>query len=1295
LTIAAVVILALAAAANAELINVNVDTTARTESTLDGPVGSDVGTTWNQILHESGWFDGLSETDLLDSTGAATTVDFTTDSGCMWPWGNPDLVILTSAVFAWNWDTVQTLTISGLNGSEKYDLYLASFHPNEGGSRALFSTDNTTTTASPQTVDNGGSGGNNDTWVEGENFALFEDVEPDGSNKIIVTFVSDSGTSAKRAYLSGFQLVTAGTEPHPPGPATNPSPANGALGILVNVDLSWTAGIASDSSDVYFGTDPTPDSGEFQGNQPGTTFYPGTMAEDTYYWRIDAVNNEGTTTGPVWSFTVGPPGKAVGPSPYDSSTGIPVNADLSWTAGEAADSSDVYFGTDPTPDSGEFQGNRVGTTFHPGTMAEGTTYYWRIDSVNTLGTTTGEVWSFTTITAPIQGRNTFLVPIPVPGASWEELAYLAAVPASAAANAGGPSVIALDEFSTIPDAVSDYLTLYNPANTYTIDTTGSLDEVACYLAQTFWKTTTSVVLCDDSDYPGALAASALAGRMEVPLIFFDGSTGLSSAALGVINNDLQCATALTVNGNSTVTSQLSGISVSQTSLADDKAIITWMGNNGYPVEYLAVCNANDRGMSDYAPKGSLAAALLAAERNGAVAALTYDTGFNIPFFHSSETTQKPAGLPSNADPPRKYHDPEDLNYHLGSFTLNGETHDFVIVRIDDSDKLDAVFIDFNDDGDYGDAGEYCPRTSEVTINGKRYTVGVNSTQGSTYFYGELRFSYPCDDELKEDLQEYHDQIGHHPKCMAIVGVLQVLPCAHALSYDRGWCDYVMNDNYFADVDDDPLYEIAIGRIVGEDVTYVTLNATRCLTYNDLLSLPSADRMAHMCPEEFAISLYDAPHQFENCGFTVDNWYTIPTQDRSIYGVFIQDEHGWPFGIAPPTRGPIAPSLVEAGGCNIASLDKYSTTHDWYDYNAVVLARRGAICLNAWVRGTGASKDWARDNFYKAILYDGATLGEAHLHALNTMAAEDENWDHQYDLTGNMFYGDPAVTLYTPPAGPTYAAAHVTANGNTLTVHAPETYWVDYVEPRGVYAYTAPGLAGSVYEPAWTLSATYTTDLQITNMTQESGVPNPLGWMEMREGQDYVIDEHWDNTRTIHWRIRLDEFNKNTGNFEQTIDEIDYTIVGYLPGDFDLDGSVDYRDMVVFTEKWLYEAVLLAEDLNRDGFVNFTDFATFAKNWLEYNRLPSQASNPHPADGATGVSTTADLSWTGAFSESHDVYFGTTNPPPFIGNQTAKTFDPGTMAPSTTYYWRIDEVNPLGTTTGTVWSFTTGSGPPPY
>ncbi|MHC4738480.1 MAG: hypothetical protein ACYS9Y_06215 [Planctomycetota bacterium] len=187
----------------------------------------------------------------------------------------------------------------------------------------------------------------------------------------------------------------------PPGQAVNPSPGNGATGVSIDADLSWTAGAGTISHDVYFGTDSTPDSGELQGNQALTTFDPGTLFYDTtYYWRIDEVNGEGTTSGVVWNFTTEalppPPGQASSPSPGNGTTDVSIYASLGWTGGSGSTSSDVYFGTDSTPDSGEFQTNQTATTFNPGAMANNTTYYWRIDEVNAGGTTTGNVWNFTT-----------------------------------------------------------------------------------------------------------------------------------------------------------------------------------------------------------------------------------------------------------------------------------------------------------------------------------------------------------------------------------------------------------------------------------------------------------------------------------------------------------------------------------------------------------------------------------------------------------------------------------------------------------------------------------------------------------------------------------------------------------------------------------------------------------------------------------------------------------------------------------------------------------------------------------
>ena len=183
----------------------------------------------------------------------------------------------------------------------------------------------------------------------------------------------------------------------PPNQATNPNPANSATNVSAIADLSWSAGLYATSHDVYFGTDSTPDSTEFQGNQIGTGFDPGALQYDTtYYWRIDGKNSYGTTTGTVWSFTtesMQQPAQASDARPWDSSTGVAVYADLYWADAAYAESYDVYFGT---ASPGAFQGNQTATSFEPGTLAGSTTYYWRIDAKNSLGTTTGTVWSLTT-----------------------------------------------------------------------------------------------------------------------------------------------------------------------------------------------------------------------------------------------------------------------------------------------------------------------------------------------------------------------------------------------------------------------------------------------------------------------------------------------------------------------------------------------------------------------------------------------------------------------------------------------------------------------------------------------------------------------------------------------------------------------------------------------------------------------------------------------------------------------------------------------------------------------------------
>jgi hypothetical protein len=86
-----------------------------------------------------------------------------------------------------------------------------------------------------------------------------------------------------------------------PAYAYNPQPPDSAEDIPLNSILSWTAGAGSESHDIYFSISVPP---TYQGNQTETNFNPGDLEENTtYYWRIDEVNQAGTTEGVLWMFT--------------------------------------------------------------------------------------------------------------------------------------------------------------------------------------------------------------------------------------------------------------------------------------------------------------------------------------------------------------------------------------------------------------------------------------------------------------------------------------------------------------------------------------------------------------------------------------------------------------------------------------------------------------------------------------------------------------------------------------------------------------------------------------------------------------------------------------------------------------------------------------------------------------------------------------------------------------------------------------------------------------------------------
>ena len=104
-------------------------------------------------------------------------------------------------------------------------------------------------------------------------------------------------------------------------------------------------------------------------------------------------------------------------------------------------------------------------------------------------------------------------------------------------------------------------------------------------------------------------------------------------------------------------------------------------------------------------------------------------------------------------------------------------------------------------------------------------------------------------------------------------------------------------------------------------------------------------------------------------------------------------------------------------------------------------------------------------------------------------------------------------------------------------------------------------------------------------------------------------------------------------------------------DLNGNGIVDWPDISLLTNYWLADPAGSEPyvGMNDDNIVDLFDFALLSQDWLQ---------------------------------RANSVY---------KGNFSTAVFNPGTLALSTTYYWRVDEVNGPDIVRGDIWSFSTQSG----
>ena len=197
--------------------------------------------------------------------------------------------------------------------------------------------------------------------------------------------------------------------------AGNPNPEDGVTHPDTWASLSWDAGNAAASHDVYFGEnydDVLAGTGDtFKSNQgdaffvvgfPGYPLPDGLVPGTTYYWRIDEVNDlhpDSPWVGDVWSFLV-PPKKAFDPVPADGAKFLEPDVELSWSIGFGAKLHNVYLGDNfddvDAGTGGTAKGPAGMPSFTLGTLEPDKAYFWRIDEFDGLETHKGDIWTFTT-----------------------------------------------------------------------------------------------------------------------------------------------------------------------------------------------------------------------------------------------------------------------------------------------------------------------------------------------------------------------------------------------------------------------------------------------------------------------------------------------------------------------------------------------------------------------------------------------------------------------------------------------------------------------------------------------------------------------------------------------------------------------------------------------------------------------------------------------------------------------------------------------------------------------------------
>ena len=406
----------------------------------------------------------------------------------------------------------------------------------------------------------------------------------------------------------------------------------------------------------------------------------------------------------------------------------------------------------------------------------------------------------------------------------------------------------------------------------------------------------------------------------------------------------------------------------------------------------------------------------------------------------------------------------------------------------------------------------------------------------------------------EELNELYEHMGYHPEYLAIVGAHDALPLTRKPSiFDNPINEHPVSDLPYGEVDEDPFLDIAIGRIVGDTFTEMSNLATRTSTYEQLQNGNWENRFVESglwgFDELRPIMLnvgYDAPEHLSE--------QEISAKDSLEVGAILHKDHsycqvlGHAFELSTPTL--FAPAIVVSRGCSVGGIDLLNSNQRSIVDHMLGL---GAVAFVGASRNSIAHNTIIEVSMWNHML-GGETAGQAFRSGINDTIVhwlDDNNSSAlRYSLDIEVLFGDPAWAM-SIPSEPVSLPAQATEDGNIVTVHPPEEWTLIQFMPGqlqewnftgDLFMYAGPGAIPKTYWSGSHDSEDLYYGVKIdrpnapSSVSQHSAHNAPLGGT----GKHY-IDAHQDGSVSVHWSVRLIDYDMSTGELTEESPSFEYII----------------------------------------------------------------------------------------------------------------------------------------------------------